>query len=717
LAYLSRTTITPLLLTYENESMYLHIDPQGCALYKENSHEPFYRLQEPLLLAHGIMTDSKTVHLVVLKTSGELCYTLISGTSTPQTTLIAKLDVRSTIYRRLFLFPQGKIIHIFYAYSHQAIRDLWRIEHRFWNGASWHSAHMGEVVHQQEPLYHVNPDGQGNLHLLTITFQGRHSLLFTNRFNGTFHIWGSPTETLKISGEVVDMTALMTSDYVHHLYWVIKTSTGQFEVRWAQQTDTQELAGTWHPSPAPIKTLPAPWKNIGALERNGVIWLLAHNGEEILMQNDGKGWKMVSSHTPYHLPLQWVHNGKKNFRQTYWLEDQAEKRTPAYYRELGFAKKQVDPSPAPFWVDSPPAISSAPPPVPAFHPEALSPNSYPIRSVLTPDSESISPNSSEMLELEEITKQVPSADETSDTPSAVEVLESSPAKSLQPQPSIEPAELERLTSTVTYLEHENSKLQDLILTVAHLEHENSKLQGLVSTVAQLEQGNSKLQRLIPTVAQLEQEHSELQRLIPIVARLEQGNSELQRLIPTVVQLEQGNSELQRLVPTVAQLEQEHSKFQRLVPTVAHLEHEISQFRDLVPTVALLEQENAEHQRLISAIAHLEQENTDIGLLLRNVLSRFDQVVEEISESSRQSNQEIAVPALAEIHFNELEPVKDAMTNLEKETQSLSQVLRVVLVKQEESESSLEKLETQLSQLQTSKEEVKNKGGFWNKWIT
>ncbi|MFZ3131697.1 MAG: hypothetical protein WA125_11495, partial [Desulfosporosinus sp.] len=95
LAFLSRTTLTPLLLTYDHESMYLHIDPQGCALFREDNPEPSYRIQEPLLLAHGIMTDAQTVHLVVLKTSGELCYTLISGPATPQTTLIAKLDVRA----------------------------------------------------------------------------------------------------------------------------------------------------------------------------------------------------------------------------------------------------------------------------------------------------------------------------------------------------------------------------------------------------------------------------------------------------------------------------------------------------------------------------------------------------------------------------------------------------------------------------------------------
>ena len=559
LAFLSRSTLTPLLLTYDNESMYLHIDPQGCALYGEDSPEPFYRIQEPLLLAHGIMTDCKTVHLVVLKTSGELCYTLISGPSTPQTTLIAKLDVRASSYRRLFLFPQGKIIHIFYAHMHQAIRDLWRIEHRYWDGSSWYSVHLGEVVHPREPLYHVNLDSQGNLHLLTITFQGRHSILFTNRFNGTFHIWGSPTETLKISGEVVDMAALMTSDNVHHLYWVVKTSNGQFEVRWAQQTDAHELASTWHPSPAPIKTFSSPWKSIGALEKNGVLWLLAHTGEEILMQNDGKGWKLISSHTPFHLPLQWVHKGKKNFHQTYWLEDQVERRTPAYFHELGFAiKKQANPSPTPFQSFPTQALPPTPPPVPAFYPELLSPDFYPVRPVSIPDNESNSLNPSEVTELEEITNQVPSTDDTSNTPSPIEVLE-----------------------------------------------------------------------------------------------------------------------------------------------------------------------HAEHERLVSTVAHLEQENANMSLVLQNVLSKFDQILEAISENVIQPKQEAdlldessgAVVAVAEAPFEELEPVKEAMANLEKETQSLSQVLRVMLTKQEQSDSSLENLAIQISQLQEEKKEIKNKGGFWNKWIT
>ncbi|MFZ3131157.1 MAG: hypothetical protein WA125_08685 [Desulfosporosinus sp.] len=559
MAFLSRTTLAPLLLTYDHESMYLHIDPQGCALFGKDSPEPFYRIQEPLLLAHGIMTDAQTVHLVVLKTSGELCYTLISGPATPQTTLIAKLDVRASRYQRLFLFPQGKIIHIFYAHTHQAIRDLWRIEHRYWDGSSWHSVHLGEVVHPRVPLYHVNLDRQGNLHLLTITFQGRHSLLYTNRFNGTFHIWGSPAETLKISGEVVDIAALMTSDNVHHLFWVVKAPNGQFEIRWAQQTDAHELASTWHPSPAPIKTFSPPWKSIGALEINGVLWLLAHTGEEVLMQNDGNGWKLISSHTSFHHPFKWVHKGRQNCHQTYWLEDQAERRAPVFFRNLGFPiKKNSPPGPTPFQTTLP-ILTHAIPPVPAFYPDQISPDLPP---------------------------------STSGAPSPIEVDEA----------------------------------------------------------------------------------------------------------PEVLDVE---------APDTPE----------------------SPSGDVFPSLPL--KESVELERLVTTVAHLEQENTNLSVVIQTMLAKFDQILGAISENVSQAKQpkkskpkkssyleESADPqTVFNPSFEEHDPVKETISNLEKETESISQVLRVMLTKQEQSDSSLENPGIQISQLQEENKGIKNKGGFWNKWIT
>lgn len=587
---LSRNTLNSELLTFENEALYLHIDAQGCALLKRDGQKPTFQLQEPVLLAHGIMTDSRTVHLVILKSSGDLCYTLVTGAGAPQTTLIAKLDVRGTKYRRLFLFPQGKVIHIFYASTHQSIPELWRIEHRFWNGSTWQSTHMGEVVHPKEPLYNVNLDSQGNLHLCSVTFQGRHSLLFTNRFNGIFHLWGSPTESLKIPGEITNMTSLMTTDNVQNLFWIVKTTAGQFELRSAQQIDAHELVSPWNPSIAPIKTFNSPCKGLGALELGGVLWLLVHSAEIILMQNDGKGWRIISSNSPVSQHLQWVHKSRNYYHQTYWLEDPMQSHTPAFYCDLGLT---VNVSAQPSRCQpNPIEIVASPPPVPAFYPDLLLSHDDPLQA--------------QTITLQELNP-------------------------IRPQKNIS------LPDAI--------KVPEIPLTA-----------GTASVSSE-------------TVAESKRiEASE------IIAN------------PEAI----ANQETTVVLETPAEAE--------------------------VPIDSEVPSEEANQlQSLIKTVAHLEQENTLLNQAMQNMLSKFDQVIAIISENAFQVKKQEEEPEPPP--FDELEPVKEAMSNLEKETQSLSQVLRVMMVKQEESDSSLEKLESQICQLQTDKNDLKTKGGFWNKWIT
>ncbi|AET66044.1 hypothetical protein Desor_0330 [Desulfosporosinus orientis DSM 765] len=593
MAIISRNTLNPQLLTFENEALYLHIGAQGCALFKKNSGKPTFRLQEPVLLAHGIMTDPQTVHLVILKSSGDLCYTLITGTGTPQTTLIAKLDVRSTRYRRLFLFPQGKVIHIFYASTHQSIPELWRIEHRFWNGSTWQSTHMGEVVHPKEPLYNVNLDSQGNLHLCSITFQGRYSLLFTNRFNGTFHLWGSPTESLKIPGEITNMAALMTTDNVQHLFWIVKTIAGQFELRSAQQVDAHELVSSWNPSIAPIKTFNSPCKGLGALELGGVLWLLVHSGEILLMQNDGKGWRIISSNSHLRQHLHWVHKGRNYYHQTYWLEDPMQRHTPAFHGELGLTvnvstqTSNCQPNTMEY--------APSPPPVPAFYPEQFSSHGDPLQTI-------------------------------SPTINLRELNSLSPQKNTPLPDAIKVPEIPLTTET-------NSFSFD---TIAEAD---------MTAASEISAG------------------PETNAASEIVAD------------PEVIAASETTAESETAV-----VFEETNQLQSLIKTVAHLEHE----------------------------------NYLINQAMQNMLSKFDQVMEIISENALQLKQDQEPEPTP---FDELEPVKEAMSNLEKETQSLSQVLRVMMSKQEESDSSLEKLESQICQLQTEKNDLKTKGGFWNKWIT
>ena len=637
--------------------MYLHLDSKGCALFRQDSPEPFFRIQEPLLLAEGIMTDDKTAHLVILKTNGELCYTLVSGFSNSQTTLIAKLDTRNTIYRRFFIFPQGNMVHIFYAHSHQAIRDLWHIEHRFWNGSSWNSVHMGEAVHPREPLYHVNQDQLGNLHFLAVTFQGRHSLLFVNRFNGTFHIWGSLTEALKISGEVIDMSALMSTNNVQHLFWVVRLPNDRFEVHWAQQTNVTDLSSVWLPSSGPIKAFASPWKNLGTIEINGILWLLAQAGETALLFNNGTAWKSVPVSNLSFSPCQWVYKSKRAFQQTFWLEDQAVPRTPAYGKEMGIYLNQPG---GPIIYQTPP-VSAAPfvaavPPVSTFSP----------------------------------------ATSTSVVP---------PVASVPPVPAFYPGEISSGASSSPIQTQTN-------LTSGETEdaENNMNAAGFTDTV------NTK--QTVDTVNPIDVSNTAITRYAVESRKIENDTN----WFPPGEESVDETTEPQPILKAADdQSECATTEGLEEIPTTETPELPVKE-----PTAEAAK--NPDLERLITVVSNLEQENSSLNLVLQNVLSKFEQILDTLAGNLLHTQQienslaglhesQLSSQNSSEVLLKELKPFKEAMSHLEEQSQTISQTLQDMLMKHEESDSSLEVLGQQINQLQEDKKNERLKGGFWNKWIT
>lgn len=329
------TTPSSLLLTYENINWCLTVEGNTYTLINPSEPVPIFQVQEPLIWIQGMMTSAQTAHLTYLKSNGELCYTVVSPIGGSQTTTLDKLEVRSTRYIRPVLLIVDDKVHIFYGYSYQGIADMWVIEHRFWNGKTWRTARLGESFHPKEPLYHISVDEQKNIHFLSMTFQGRQSLMFSNRFHGVFHLWGEPVETMKFSGEVVDMTAVMTSDNVYHLFWVLKNLNGVFELRWAQRPNACDFTSTWTTAPAPIRNFQGPWKRISIIELNGCLWLLAHAKEKNLMLYEGQGWKFVGTSSSPDRPLLWTRTTSKGFQSAPWLQDQSSKYSPFFAKEIG----------------------------------------------------------------------------------------------------------------------------------------------------------------------------------------------------------------------------------------------------------------------------------------------------------------------------------------------------------------------------------------------
>lgn len=384
---LRKIALLPLIMSCENNSYYLEPNQSGFMLYHNEHSSPIFHFNEPILLVNGIAGSPGQVHLVYLKQNGDLCYSIVSGSGQSQTTSLCTLDVRNNHYRQLKVFSLGNVVHIFYAYAHQAIGDLWRIEHLLWSGKSWKAFQLGEVVHERNPLYSVSVDLQQNIHLLMLTHQGRFSVVMTNRFNSAFQLWGNRADALTIPHDVIDMAALITSTNVYQLFWAAKAPQNRVIIGWARKSNINELSGTWQASTSPIHTSQSPWHSIGAQEANGTLWLLSSGTQEDLLSLASGKWTLkITQHQLPPIQLIYYQNNVPVISK--WAKAKT-LRAPAFTDELGIS--HLYPQLRPFAPEPVPIILAAPeiPAVPAVaadpHPSIQDSTPDPIQDS-TPDS-------------------------------------------------------------------------------------------------------------------------------------------------------------------------------------------------------------------------------------------------------------------------------------------------------------------------------------------
>lgn len=314
------------LLLNENSSYLLEVHNDGLSLSSASNHRLF-EIKEPVLLAQGTIDDAQQIHLAYIKNSGELCYSVILPTGNYHTMPLGKLDIRTQRFDRLFLFPAGKVIHLFYASSHYSLPDVWRITHLFWNGQTWKSAQLGEVVHPRYPLFQVLKDSRSNLHVLMMTFLGSRSVLLSSMFNGTFYLWSKRQEVLNIPREVVDMTAIITPQDEGHLFWAAKQpASDRYEIGHGVQGKMNDFKSSWRIDAPPASNLEGPWNGLGAIQSQGIINLLVNINQVVIFQPQGQSWKPVMAVKGDFSPLQIARKFEGTTTYTHWLrqEDQTE---------------------------------------------------------------------------------------------------------------------------------------------------------------------------------------------------------------------------------------------------------------------------------------------------------------------------------------------------------------------------------------------------------
>lgn len=330
------------LLLNESSSYLLEVHSEGLTLSSPGSL-PLFQLKEPVLLAQGTIDDAQQIHLAYIKDSGELCYSIILPTGNYHTMTLGKLDTRTQRFDRLLLFPAGKVIHLFYASSHYGLPDVWRITHLFWNGQTWKSALLGEVVHPRYPLFHVLMDSRSNLHVLMMTFLGSRSVLLSSMFNGTFYLWSKRQEVLNIPREVVDMTAIITPQDEGHLFWAAKQpASDRFEIGHGVQGKMNDFKSSWRIDAPPASNLEGPWRGLGAIQSQGIINLLVNINQVAIFQPQGQSWKPVMAVKGDFSPLHIARKSEGTTTYTLWLSQEG-KSAALFANELCLVYENASP--------------------------------------------------------------------------------------------------------------------------------------------------------------------------------------------------------------------------------------------------------------------------------------------------------------------------------------------------------------------------------------
>lgn len=330
--------IQPCLIIDEEVCYSLKVHSQGMTLTTD-ADEILFELNEPVLLAQGTLGENRQIHLAYIKLSSELCYTIISPTGEQQTMVLGKVDIKSQRFDRLYIFPLGKIIHIFYACSHMTLPDVWRITHLFWNGQSWKTAQLGEVVDPYRPLFQVLLDSRSNLHVLMLTFIGKRSILLASVFNGSFHLWSKPQEALSIPRQVVDMTALITDNDQALLFWAARQpSSDRFEIGQANQGKVTDFKLSWSLEEPVASDLHGPWLGMGVMKSQGKLNLFAQGKMAILFHKENSRW-IPQEVMNGQFPLLQISRKTPTFHYTSWGQNE-NYVFPLFEEYLGLPSKE-----------------------------------------------------------------------------------------------------------------------------------------------------------------------------------------------------------------------------------------------------------------------------------------------------------------------------------------------------------------------------------------
>lgn len=198
-----------------------------------------------IILDFSVAIDGKDqIHMICITKSGSLLYYIGSDDKWNNKTL-SKLDVRSNIYRNLYLLVLSNYTHIFCTKTNLLNSLVSSIEHMYWNEKNLHKVTITSYIPGKYPSpFQLDFDGMGNLHMIYKVFYRSNHQLCYSKFNIFNRKWSNPEIISIISEDHTHPNLLIDKKDNLHLIWC-SIEKNNFTLRYKNKFNVTNQKSKW----------------------------------------------------------------------------------------------------------------------------------------------------------------------------------------------------------------------------------------------------------------------------------------------------------------------------------------------------------------------------------------------------------------------------------------------------------------------------------------
>ncbi|AOY76974.1 hypothetical protein [Clostridium formicaceticum] len=279
----------------ENKEIQYHLYNDLGTLIKTES------LVTEIIIDFSATIDSKNqLHLICITKQGNMLYYMGSDSYWNHKS-ITKLDVKSNIYRYLFLLIRNDYTHIFCMKTNLLNPMVSSIEHLYWNEKDINKSTITTYLTGKYPSpYKVDVDSMNNLHILYKVFYRNNHQLYYSKFSAFNKKWSNAELISNLQEDHSHSYMLIDKKDNLHLIWCV-IEKNNFTLKYKNKANIIHHKSRWS-NPKTLSSKNANNLSPILLQEGGFLKVFSKQGNiinEIISEDYGINWTSISRTKAY----------------------------------------------------------------------------------------------------------------------------------------------------------------------------------------------------------------------------------------------------------------------------------------------------------------------------------------------------------------------------------------------------------------------------------